>query len=92
MSSRGDGCPILLMEADRDKVNPDTALEASEIMKQRLENMEMDPDKLALMEQDELTTEQMTGAFFLVSFGFVDFCFVTTSVFFLFFFSVFSVF
>ena len=69
MSSRGDGCPILLMEADRDKVDPDMALEASEIMKQRLENMEMDPDKLALMEQHVLTTEQLAGTFsFFVSF------------------------
>jgi WD40 repeat protein len=61
LTSRGDGCPILLMEADRDKVNPDEALEASEIMKKRLETMEMDPDELALMDESELTTEQLKG-------------------------------
>ena len=49
LSSRGDGCPILLMEADRDKVHPDQALEASEIMKERMANMVMDPEELALM-------------------------------------------
>jgi hypothetical protein len=27
LSSRGDGCPILLLEADRDKIDPDMALE-----------------------------------------------------------------
>jgi len=59
LSSRGEGCPILLLEADRDKIDPDAALEASEIMRKRLEEMEMDPERLAVMDEDDLSTAQL---------------------------------
>ncbi len=61
LTTKGDSCPVLLFEADRDKVDPDQALEAAEITRKRLEGMEMDPEKLAEMDEDDLTAAQMDG-------------------------------
>ena len=61
LSSGGAGCPILLLEADRDKVRPGDAIEASEIMRKRQENLEMNPEKLAEMDEEDLTQAQLEG-------------------------------